>query len=337
MADRPRPQEQRPTMIRSFIFNQVQGRLISQDVSTDLLNVFLYDDGIQIWVDIQGSDEEAKTILDSVFHFHPLAIEDCLATSERCKADEYESYLFMVIHSVGFSAAEHAFKTTEVNLFIGKNYLVTFHREPIRCIESTVERIQRNAPTVARAPDRLTYTILDFLLDSFEPAIENLAGDIADLEANVLSRRPKDVVSNVMKLKAEVQRLRLIVGPQREVISRLAHGEFKIVRTHMLPYYRDLLDQLVRITTLADSYRESLSNTLDIHLSLQQSEVNRVIKTLTVLATLSMPILIITSFYGMNFRHWPDFESNYAYAWVFGSTILSTALLAWVLRVKRWW
>ncbi|MDI6774119.1 MAG: magnesium/cobalt transporter CorA [Verrucomicrobiota bacterium] len=324
-------------MIRSFVFNQTQGRLISQDVSTDLLNVFLYDDGVQLWVDIQGSDEEAKAILDGIFHFHPLAVEDCLAASERCKADEYENCVFMVIHSVGFSAAEHEFKTTELNLFIGKNCLVTFHRAPVRCVEATVERIRRNAPAVARAPDRLTYTILDFLLDSFEPAIENLAGDIADLEANVLSRRPRDVIGNVMKLKAEVQRLRLIVGPQREVISRLAHGEFKIVRAHMLPYYRDLLDQLVRIATLADTYRESLSNTLDIHFSLQQNEVNRVTKVLTILATLSMPILIVTSFYGMNFHHWPEFESKCAYAWVFGVTFAGTALLYWLLRLKRWW
>jgi magnesium transporter len=127
------------------------------------------------------------------------------------------------------------------------------------------------------------------------------------------------------------------VGPQRDVISRIAHGEFKTIRTHMLPYYRDLLDQVVRIITLADNYRDSLNNTVDIHLGMQQMDANRVIKILTLLATLSMPILIVTSFYGMNFHHWPDFESSYSYLWVFGSTIVFTILLYWFLRRKRWW
>ena len=222
-------------MIRSFIFNQTQGKLISQDISLDLLKVVLLDEGVQFWVDVsECSDEEAKEVLEGVFHFHPLAVEDCLTPSERAKVEEYEDYVFVVLHAVKYGASE--FRATELDLFIGRNFLVTFHREPLRCVSATVDRVIKNAPTVARAPDRLTYTVLDFLLEEYAPALEELSVEIAELEKNVLVDPSKSILKNVLQIKTEVQRLRQIVWPQRETIARLAHGEFKIVRAHMLPY-----------------------------------------------------------------------------------------------------
>jgi magnesium transporter len=326
-------------MIRSFIFSQSQGRLISQDVSLDLLRIFLQDEGAQFWIDAgEMTDEEAKELLEGVFHFHPLAIEDCLTPSDRPKVDEYPDCVFLVIHAVDYARSQHGFKTSELNMFIGKNFLVTYHREPLRSIDATVERVLRNAPAVARAPDKLTYTILDLLLENYAPSMESLSRELMDLENDLFTNPSKDVLEDVMKLRAEVQKLREIVGPQREVIARLAHAEFKIVRQHMLPYYRDLLDQLVRISTMADNYRDSIINTLQIHLNLQQMQVNRVIKVLTVMATLSMPIVVITSFYGMNVPHWPHNPTlAEGYAWVFGSTAFITAGMYILMKKKGWW
>lgn len=327
-------------MIHSFIFSQKEGRLISQDISPDMISVFLMDEGVQFWVDVGGvSDEEARLILDGVFHFHPLAIEDCLTPSERPKVDEYEQYVFMVIHAVDFSHSTHEFQTTELNLFIGKNYLVTFHRDPLPCVNATIDRIQKNAPAVARAPDRLTYTLLDFLLENYEPALEKLTTDIEEFENDVVTNPSEQILNKVIRLKTEVQKLRHIVEPQRDVISRLARGEFKIVRSHMLPYYRDLLDQLVRIATMADNYRDSVSHTLEIYAGIQQVQLNRVMKFLTVLATFSLPILIVSSFYGMNINHWPTFQYTCweAYGFIFSITGLMTVSLYLVLKRKRWW
>jgi magnesium transporter len=325
-------------MIRSFVFSQSQGRLLSQDLSLDLLRVVLQDEGVQFWVDVGGATvDEAKALLDGVFHFHPLAIEDCLAPSDRSKADEYEGHVFMVIHAVEYDADKHEFRTKELNMFIGRNFLVTVHQDPLRCVNSTMDRILKNAPAVARAPDRLTYTLLDFLLDEYAPALEALSREIVELESRALTDPSANILNDVAQFKGEVQRLRQIVWPQREVVARFAHHEFKVVRAHMLPYYRDLLDQLVRISTMAENYRESLTNTLQMHLNLQQMQINRVIKVLTVMATLIMPILVITSFYGMNFRHWPSFESPWAYPWVLGFTAATTGVLYVFLKRKGWW
>ncbi len=323
-------------MIRSYVFNQSQGRLISQDLTMDLLKVVLQDDGVQFWVDVgECSDDEAKAVLEGVFQFHPLAVEDCLTPSDRAKVEEYEGYVFLVIHAVNYNGGE--FKTCELDLFIGKNFLVTYHREPLRCVGATVDRVFKNAPAVARAPDRLTYTILDFLLEGYGPALEEMSVEIADLERSMLTNPSRNVLSKVSELKGEVQRLRQIVWPQRETIARLAHGEFKLVRAHMLPYYRDLLDQLVRISTMAENSRDSLTNVLQIHLNIQQMQVNHVIKVLTVMATLCMPALVVTSYYGMNLTHWPGPDFRHAWVWVWIVTGGSTAFLAWLLKRKGWW
>lgn len=325
-------------MIRSFVFSQ--GKLVSQDVGMDVLRLVLYDEGVQIWVDAEKpANEESKMLLEGVFNFHPLAIEDCIEVSERPKVDDYENYIFMVIHAVSYLQSSHEFRTNELNMFIGRNFLVTVHNDPVKSVTTTIERVIKNAPLIARAPDRLTYNLLDALLENYQPALDDLGAEIAELEGSVMVNPSADILNSVLKLKSEVQHVRQIIAPQREVIARLAHGEFKIVRTHLLPYYRDLLDNLSRISDAADNHRDSLMNILQVHLNLQQMQVNRVIKILTVLATLSMPILVVTSFYGMNVQHmpntaWPNWE--YAYLWILGGTAFLTALLYLYLKKKGW-
>jgi magnesium transporter len=323
-------------MIRSFVFNQ--GKLVGQDLDLDSLRLVLYDKGLHVWVDMESpTDEEAKQVLEGIFSFHPLAIEDCLQFSERPKADEYESYVFLVIHAVDYARSEE-FRTTEVNLFVGKDFLVTFHRDPVRSVTATIDRVQKNSVAVARAPDRLAHTLLDALFENYQPVLDELSAEIAELEEKVLVAGPTDILTEVLRVRKEVQQLRHIIAPQRDVVARFARGEFKLVRVHLLPYFRDLFDQLVRISDSAEAYRDSLTNVLQVHLNLQQTQVNQVIKVLTVLATLALPIFVITSFYGMNFGHFPaeGTDAGTAYLWVFGVTGICTGALYWWLRQKRW-
>lgn len=322
-------------MIRSFVFSQ--GKLVSQDIGLDLMHSFLFDEDVQIWCDLdQPSDVEVRSVLEGIFKFHPLAIEDCLTFSEQPKIDEFDNHVFLVIHAVDFASETHEFRTTELNLFIGKNFLVTFHRAPLRSINSTIDRISKNIGAVAKAPDRLTYTVLDFLLDNYEPALNDLSADVAKLEHNVLGGHTKDMVKELQHLKTEVQRLRQIAGPQRETLARLARGEFKIVRAHLLPYYRDLQDRLVRISERADGYRDALTGIMQTHLALQQNDMNKVIKVLTVITVLIAPAQIVTSYFGMNFRHMPELEIPFAHLFVLAVTITSTAVIFWLLKRQRW-
>ena len=325
-------------MIRSFVFSQ--GKLVGQDLGLDFLKMVLVDEDAQIWVDIdQAKDDEAKNVLEGVFNFHPLSIEDCILPSDRPKIEEYDSYVFLVIHAVDFSSSRHEFCTSELNMFIGKNFCVTYHQSPLRSISSTIDRILKNSAAVARAPDRLTYTILDFLLDNYDPALEDLTHDFDELESQIVTEPNENILERVMHLKTQVRKLRQIMAPQREVIARMARGEFKVVRAHMLPYYRDLLDRLLRINDITETYRDQLTDTLQVHLNIQQSQVNKVIKILTVLATLSLPFLAITSFYGMNIQHMPNTEWpawEWAYLYVFLLTAVLTAGVYILLKRQKW-
>lgn len=328
-------------MIRSFVFKN--GKLLEQNLVPDLVRLLRADQDVQIWVDLEAPPpEETKSILETAFQFHPLAIEDCVAVSELPKVDEYENCIFLVIHAVDFSS--HVFRTTEIDFFIGRDFLVTYHRDPLKSVQSAMNRIATNPSGVARAPDRLAYTILDFLLEHYTPALDDLAGDIAALENEVITESPADFVSRFLALKQEVVRLRQIVTRQHEVLARISHGEFRVVRPHLLPYYRDLKDRLSRLQDTADNYRDSLNGLMQLQLSLQQSQVNHVIKVLTVLATLAIPAVAVSSFYGMNINHFPPTfngpESTWgwipAYLYFFGVTGGLTALIYWYLRRKKW-
>lgn len=325
-------------MIRSFVFSQ--GKLVGQDLGLDFLKVMLIDEDAQIWVDLeQATPEETKSMLESMFNFHPLAIEDCVSPSEQPKVEEYEGYLFLVMHAVDYSSQEHCFQTNELNVFIGKNFLVTYHDRPLRSIALTIERVMKNSAAVARAPDRLTYTLLDLLLDQYNPSTERLSAEIEAMEREAINTKSRNFLTDVLRLKGEVARLRTIIGPQREVMSRIARGEFKIIRAHLLPYFRDLHDTLIRLAAQADGYRDSLTNLITVQLNMQQAETNQVVKVLTVLATLSLPLVAITSFYGMNIKHFPN-ESwpswPWAYAYILGLNALVTGLIYWFLRRKNW-
>ena len=326
-------------MIRTYVLSQ--GKLINQDLTLDLLRVVLYDDDVQIWVDMEkATPEENKAVLETVFDFHPLAIEDCVGISERPKIDDYDNYVFMVIHAVDYINSRHVFQTTELNLFIGRNFLVTFHDEPLRSVSIMSERIQKKGHALPRSPDLLAYHVLDLLFDNYQPALDELSAELASMEHRVLTGETRDVLAEVVNLQSEVQRLRQIMAPQRDVIARMMRGEFpKVVRSQLVPYLRDLQDNLSRIGDLAETYRESLTSTLQIHLNLQQMSINRVIKVLTILATLSMPVLLVTSFYGMNIQHMPNVEGptwEWAYLYIFALNGLLIWLLYRFMKRHNW-
>lgn len=326
------------TAIKSFVFSQKEGRLLHSDVPSDMLCIFLKDEGIQFWVDIDGANEdEAHRFLEGIFNFHPLAIEDCLQPSQHAKIDNYDDYLFMVMYEINFNEQLMEVVTGEINIFIGPNFIVTVHHEPIRCITTTMKKITKTESAIAKASDRLTYFILSSLLDEYEPILGKLAERVTELENQVLDNSGTDTINDMVKLRRLVRRFQQIVRPQYEVVMRITHGEFKIIRRHVLPYYRDLQDRILQLLSVLDGYTESLNSTFQVHLNHMQILQNRITKILTLLATLAVPAMIITSFYGMNLKLWPSGESSYGPLWVIGISLFSTIMLYLLLLRKGWW
>jgi len=213
-------------MIRSFAFT-TQGRLHTQDIQTFLMPTLLADTNLFLWVDLENpSPEESRLVLEDIFHFHALSIEDCIMESQTPKVEEYLPkeddlfwpYLFMVFHAVDYSRKDGVFATSELNFFLGKNFLVTYHILPLRTVQALEERCLKGNIHIARAPDRVAHSLLDTLVDNYKPALEELALEIGELEQQVLQRAgprvPRDVRTSAGGGRPRTPR-RVRVGPRR--------------------------------------------------------------------------------------------------------------------------
>jgi magnesium transporter len=289
--------------------------------------------------------EETKYVLEEVFHFHPLSIEDCVNVSPSPKVDEYEPrdgdkftpYLFMVIHAVDFQRKECVFATRELDFFLGKNFLVTYHEVPLESIVTTEEQAMRGTMHIARAPDRVAYNLLDLIVDHYKPALDDLALQISELEQQAFQQPSKETLNKILQVKKEVLHLRQIIGPQREVLARFARGEFKLIRPHIVPYYRDVYDALFHISELAQTYTDSLTGILQIYLNMSSNQTGEVVKLLTLITLITTPMTLVGTWYGMNFADsMPEYKWKHGYAWAIALTIVSTVATYLWFRKKKW-
>ncbi len=332
-------------MIRSFAFT-TQGRLHTENIEKFLMPTLLADTNLFLWVDLENpTADEAKFVLEDVFHFHPLSIEDCVTVSSSPKVEEYTpkeedkfvTYLFMVIHAVDYSRKDGVFATSELNFFLGKNFLVTYHDVPLRSVQNTEERCMKGTMHIARAPDRVAHTLLDGIVENYKPALEELSLEIAELEQQALQNPTKGTLNKILQVKKEVLHLRQIIGPQREVLARFAKGEFKLIRAHLVPYYRNVYDGLFDISQLAQSYTDSLTGILQVYLNMSSNQTGEVVKLLTMITLITTPMTLVGTWYGMNFtEQMPEYHWRHGYAVAIAVTAVSTAATYFYFKKKRW-
>ncbi len=323
-------------MIRSFVFSE--GKLVGHDLEREALRLVRADKGLALWVDLdQPTEEEWKFVLESVFQFHPLAIEDCVAPNSLPKVEDYDEYLFIVTHAVDFSRTDK-FATTELDLFLGKDYLVTFHTAPLKSMQAAIDRVTKGTGVIARGPDRLAHTLLDFLVENYKPVVEELRKELEELEEHVLSEAAaqRRIVNEIVHVRRDFSQLRAIIRPQRDVLEKLARGDSKLVRAVMLPYFRDLRDHLARIEDTAISYHDRLLLAFDIFLNKAQFEANEGIKFLTALTAVTLPAVLVGGWYGMNFEHMPELKWTHGYAYAWALTLTTTLAMVLYLKKKKW-
>ena len=332
-------------MIRSLAFTN-QGRLHTRNIEMFLMPTLLSDTNLFLWIDLESpTPEETKFILEGLFHFHPLSIEDCVCVSQAPKVEEYlpkeddqfAPYLFIVVHAVDYHRQDGRFGTSELNFFLGKNYLVTYHEGPLRSVTSVEERAVKGTIHIARAPDRVAHNLLDSIVDNYMPALDELSLTIGELENEALQHPSKETLNKILRVKKEVLHLRQIIGPQREVIGRFARGEFKLIRAHLVPYYRDVYDALSHIADTVQNYTDSLTGILQVYLNMSSNQTGEVIKVLTLFTIVTTPMMLIGTWYGMNFgdqmheMKWP-----HAYQLAIAVTAVSTAATFWYFKKKKW-
>jgi magnesium transporter len=292
-----------------------------------------------LWVDLQApTPEETKSILSDVFHFHPLAIEDTQTTGYQTpKVDDYDDYIFVIAHTLAARALDEI-DAHEIDFFLGSNYLVTSEMTPdMPIVQRLWQRLKRDDRLISRGPDFLCHALLDALVDDYMPVLDQLEDEIELLEDQVLEVPRTESLERILSLKHSILTLRRFVTPQREVMNRLSRDDFPQVQPQSRIYFRDIYDHLVRIQDLSESLRDIVTGALDTYLSVTSNRLNEVMKALTIVSTIFLPLSFVAGVYGMNFVNFPEIHWNFGYAYVW-ILFLAIAVAMLVLFKRRgWW
>ncbi len=284
------------------------------------------------WVDFFQPNEEEIKHLAEFFHFHPLAIEDCLDNLiQRPKIDLYEKYQFIIIHAL----RQQDFRPIELDLFVGDHWLVTFHKEEIRELSAVWESIISDS-TIKHSPFFLMHKLIDKMVDEYFPPVYELENILDAIEDNTKNESIADLIDQLFDLRADLSRLRRTILPMRDLLYRMINSERLSYLKEQHLYFNDVYDHLLKLTELLETYRDFSSDIRDNYLSVNSNNMNTTMMTLTVITTIFMPLTFIVGVYGMNFEHMPELGWRYGYFFVWAVMAL-IALMMFRFFVKKGW
>jgi magnesium transporter len=324
-------------MIRSILFTPDNQQI--KDLSPQAITEALKNPDNLVWVILNSpSETEVEIILRSTFHFHPLSIEDCLTTSYQTpKIDDFNNYLFLIMHALQQNDDLGSLGTMECDFFLGSNFLVVSYLEPnMPPVEFIWNRLERDHRLYINGSDFLCHAILDAMVDEFMPLLDRMDDEIEYLEDKVVEKPAPEILERILNLKHMVMQLRRVVSPQREVVNRLSRDDFPMIDQQSRIYFRDIYDHLVRIQDLSDTIRDIVSGALDIYLNSTSLRLNEIMKALTIVSTIFLPLSFVAGVYGMNFQYFPEitWQLGYLFVWCI---FISIAIGMIIFFKKRGW
>ncbi|MEN6409372.1 MAG: magnesium/cobalt transporter CorA [Anaerolineaceae bacterium] len=323
-------------MIRSVYYSS--SGTSQKNLSSDQISTALQDAHGLLWVSLEQPDSSETDLLRTIFHFHPLAIEDCQSTGyQTAKVDDYGEYIFIVAHALQPEPSLDQLDTQEINLFLGSNYLVTsFNAAHTPAFDKIWRRLERDARIGSNGPDFLCHAILDTMVDEYMPLLDEMDERIETIEDQVLEKPSSTYLSDILTLKHSIMTLRRIVAPQREVMNRLSRDDFPQIQAHSRIYFRDIYDHLVRIQDLSESIRDLVSDTLDTYLSATSNRLNEVMKALTIVSTVFLPLSFFAGVWGMNYQYMPELHFRYGYLIAWGTFLSIGLIMIWYFKKRGW-
>jgi len=291
------------------------------------------------WINVDGVHQ--TKIVEAIgkrFKLHPLLLEDILDTKQRPKLDEYDDYVFFVAKLLTYDEDRHEVRSQQVSLLLKKNVVISFKEKEVGFMERIDERLIKNKDKISNVKaDYLLYTILDAIVDRYFIILENLGEDIERLEDNLLKNPSDATLKKIMMLKREVLLVRRAVWPLRDAINKLMRVESRLIKRTTYIYLNDVSDHITRSIDIIENFREIITSMLDTYLSSVSNRMNNVMKVLTVIATIFIPLTFITGLYGMNFKYMPELE----HTWGYPTVLIVMVLIAWVMimyfKKKNWW
>lgn len=305
-----------------------------QEMLADVPLHSLMDSDIKwFWVDFDCPTDEEMHLLDSYFHFHPLAIEDCMHLLQRPKVDHYEETNFFVLHALH----PETLKAEEVDFFLGPRGIVTVHLTPSQEVDEAWRRMQDSNFRAGRDHNYVAYLIVDKLVDNYFPTLYKIEDQLNELEDQGENRANiQEMTEQIYDIRSDLLRIRRTVIPMRDLLYRIINSEKIPGVKGQLAYFTDIYDHLLKLTEMIESNREMTADLRDSYDSLRSNRMNAIMKTLTVITTIFMPLTFIAGVYGMNFVNMPETQWNAGYFVVIGvMVVLGVGMYLWFKR-KGW-
>jgi magnesium transporter len=312
---------------------------LEQDLAPSRIREILQAGEGELWVDIDSTSMHQHALLEKVFEFHPLSVEDTLSPGTRVKLEEYDRYVFVVIAVVRFDEGTpdpFDLATSNLYFFLGKNFLVTVHGIPSKSCGVVRDRLIRNPELLARGAETTMHNIIDQSVDAYFPLVEQLNELVAGLEDRLFEQFDERLIHEIFKAKRAAFSFRRHVGPLREVLNILTNRPCMHIRPETQLYYRDVYDHTIRIVESLDSVRDLLAGVLETYLSQTSNRMNKVMKQLSVVSTIALPLIVIGGIYGMNFSSIPLADHPLGFYWALGGMAAIAAVLIFWLKRNRW-
>ena len=290
------------------------------------------------WINVYGvHDTKIIEKAGQIFGIHSLVLEDILNTAQRPKTEDFEDYIYTVIKMINTDPETDEIKMEQVSIVTMKDIVITFQEKHGDVFNPVRKRIKDRKPRIRmRGTDYLTYALLDSVVDNYFLTIERLSDRIENMESVLLERQTKSTLDEIYQLKRTILSLRKAIVPSREMINSLVHGEFALINPETTPYLRDVHDHIVQIIETTDHFRDILNGMIDAYNSIMGNKMNEVMKVLTIIATLFIPLTFIVGIYGMNFSFMPELAWKWGYFTVLGIMVIAALLMLLYFKRKQW-
>jgi len=291
--------------------------------------------GAVIWVVLDRPTTDEVDAVAAILHFHPLAVEDCIHYVELPKIDEFEDHAFIITHGLRLND-EGEVEKVELDCFLGRNFLVTSHLDPSRSVSALREKVERNPELLSRGADFILHALLDAQVDNYMPLIDRFDADVDRLEDEILERPRAELLGEILALRRQVISVRRSLGPQREVLGRLARHDLAFVSPRCSIYFRDVYDHVVRVHEMLEGVRDMVGALMESYRSTISQKLNEVIHRLTTISTIFLPMTFVASIFGMNFHHMPELAWAYGYPYALTLMFGIGTGFFFFFRAKRW-
>ena len=323
-------------MYESFIYHPVKG--LRSNLNVQEISDALKDEKSVVWIDMPDIEDSDIDFLTTVFNLHPLTVEDFIMPNPRPKTEKFKDYIFTVMFSIGSpnGKAIPSIKTNELDCCLGKNFLVTFHDCQVDSLNVCKERIRKQSPVIQQGADMLLYSILDACVESYIPVINGFDTLVDSMTDGLFKDPDQNTLKQIYLLKNQILYFRRIIGPQADVINLLCRSESEFITPSAVIYFRNIYDNLMRLNDMVSASRDIITGAMEAYVSMVSSRLNEIMKTLTLIATFMMPLTLVASIYGMNFKHMPELNHPLGYPMVIAAMgFISIAMIIYFKR-RKW-